>query len=43
MEKNIVFGDMVWGSCQYDTAADTYHAYEGSTRKSASKPSLLKS
>lgn len=25
MEKDIVFGDMVWGSCQYDTAADTYH------------------
>lgn len=25
MEENIVFGDMVWGSCQYDTAADTYH------------------
>ena len=25
MEEDIVFGDMVWGSCQYDTAADTYH------------------
>ena len=25
MEKDIVFGDMVWGSCQYDSAGDTYH------------------
>jgi len=23
--EQIVFGDLVWGSCQYDTAADTYH------------------
>jgi len=23
--KSIKFGDMVWGSCQYDTAADTFY------------------
>ena len=23
--EQIVFGDLVWGSCQYDTAADTYY------------------
>jgi hypothetical protein len=25
MTKEIEFGDLHWGSCQYDTAANTYH------------------